>query len=122
MKLPPSFKASSEGVLSSLVVDRLERVMPETETPVAIRQLEEASLLLSLCRSFQGITASADQRLIPIFDSVLQGELSKDGILDLQGLLASEKEYAAAGSEAEVKAQRVKGIYHLAMAASAKRC
>lgn len=121
MTLPSSFRASSERTLSSLILDRLERVMPETGTPLAITYIEEASLLLSLYRSFQGITASANKGLIPLFDSVLRGTISDGDASALKNILASEKDSAVSSSEANAKAQRVKGAYHLAMAASMRR-
>ena len=108
-------------MLGDLIVERLERIMPETETSVAIGYLEDASILLSLCRSFQGIIASAHSELIPLFDSALRGSLSEEEADNLKGILEKEKESTIKHSEVESKAQRVKGAYHLSRAAAMRR-
>jgi hypothetical protein len=121
LRLPVSFRASSERILGDLILERLERIMPETETTVAIRYLEDASLLLSLYRSFQGIAASVCRELIPLFDSALRGPLSKEETNNLEGMLEMEKQSAITSSRVESKAQRVKGAYHLSKAVAMRR-
>jgi hypothetical protein len=108
-------------MLGDLILERLRRIMPETDTSVAIDYLADASLLLSLHRSFQGITASGHRDLIPLFDSVLRGQLPKEEAHRLEGILEAEKESAVARSEADSKAQRVKGAYHLSKAGAMGR-
>lgn len=121
LKLPTSFDSSSEQMLGHLLLDRLERVMPETEDHISMNYLEDASLLLSLRRSMQGIAASGNRRLIPAFDAVLHGPLSREETEDLRGMLAAEKEAALGGSGVSGKAQRLKGAYHLVNAAAIRQ-
>ncbi len=95
--------------------------MPETEIPVAMRYLEDASLLLSLCRSFQGIAASDNREILPYFNSVLRGQLRDRDARNLERILSAEKLQPVARSGVNDKAQRIKGVYHLAAAASMRR-
>ena len=118
MSLPLTFADSSEQVLGSLVVERLQGIFPETEAHEAVRYLEDASLALSLSRSYQGITASASRDLVPLFDLVLRGPISEEKMDVLEDILKAEIDSNAGYLDNNRKAQRVKGAHHLLNAAA----
>lgn len=121
MSLPMTFTDSSEQILGSLVIERLQRIFPETETTEAIGYLVDASLALSLSRSYQGIVTSASKDLIPSFDLALQGHMSEEKMDVLEGILKAEMVSSLGDLGLNRKAQRVKGAFHLLNAAELRR-
>jgi hypothetical protein len=118
LRLPQTFQASSEQTLGPLVVERLQRILPETGPGEAILYLDDASLAFFLCRSYQGIVASSFKDLVPLFDEVLLSPISDDKTDMLKGILKAEMEAPPRGLGINVKAQRVKGIFNLLNAAT----
>jgi hypothetical protein len=121
VSLPQSFAASSEQALGSLVAERLQRIFPETDVSEAVLYMEDASLALSLYRSYKGIAASAFKDLVPLFDLTLRGPVSDEKINSLEDALEAEIESASAHLGIERKAQRVKGAFHLLSATALRR-
>lgn len=118
MKLPPSFQACSQEAIKSLILERLESILPEVEAPVAVGYLEDAALLLSLSRSHEGIRASASNDLVPLFDSVLRTTPTGEVVEKLEGIMVELKESSVMASNCDGKALRAKGVFHLLRAAT----
>lgn len=107
--------------MGSLIVERLQRILPETDAHEALLYLEDASIALSLSRSYKGITTSSSKDLVPFFDMALLGPLPEKQMSILEDTLKAEKDTSVGHTDVTTKAHRVKGVFHLLNAAALRQ-
>jgi len=117
LRFPTDYKRAATFDWMDRVRRRMLAVTPETSLSAAERYLRDASYLLFVWRSLQGITKSESKDLIEPFERILQQRADGRLIKDLRSML-DELRGATDRGNIDGLVMRVKALFFMIRAAS----